>query len=81
MQILLRELCRLHSLPEPAEVDQLSLPDVLGWQHGMVRAAASKAEEEMEEDDDDDDEEAEEDLHLEMDEVEVPSKSKVPVIH
>lgn len=81
VQILLRELCRLHCLPEPGELEQLSLPDVLGWAtHGVMRAAAapmpSKPEEDMEEDEDEDDDDGEEDLHLEMDEVEVPSKSK-----
>ncbi|KAF4525267.1 hypothetical protein B566_EDAN014667 [Ephemera danica] len=81
VQILLRELCRLHCLPEPGELEQLSLPDVLGWAtHGVMRAAAapmpSKPEEEMEEDEDEEEDDGEEDLHLEMDEVEVPSKSK-----
>ncbi|CAB3375904.1 ubiquitin-conjugating enzyme E2 Q2 isoform X2 [Cloeon dipterum] len=74
VQILLRELCRLHSVPLPREMDQLSLDFVSGFNAG--NPVPPKPDEEMEEDEDDDDDDGEEDLHLDMDEVEVPSKSK-----
>lgn len=74
VQILLRELCRLHTVPLPREMDTLALDFVSGF--NAVHPPPPKPDEEMEDDDDDDDDDGEEDLHLEMDEVEVPSKSK-----
>jgi ubiquitin-conjugating enzyme E2 Q len=74
VQILLRELCRLHTVPLPREMDTLALDFVSGF--NVVHPPPPKMDEDMDEDDDDDDDDGEEDLHLEMDEVEVPSKSK-----
>ncbi|XP_071450386.1 ubiquitin-conjugating enzyme E2 Q2 isoform X1 [Hetaerina americana] len=89
VQILLRELCRLHSLPEPPDIERLtisSLPPGSGWQspgagfgHCAPEAQGSEKMEddgEMEEDEEEEEEEVEEDLHLEMEEAEAPSKSK-----
>jgi ubiquitin-conjugating enzyme E2 Q len=69
VQILLRELCRLHTVPLPREMDTPALDFVSGF--NVVHPPPPKMDEDMDEDDD-----GEEDLHLEMDEVEVPSKSK-----
>ncbi|XP_054285467.1 ubiquitin-conjugating enzyme E2 Q2-like [Macrosteles quadrilineatus] len=68
--ILVRELCRLHGVSEPGELERLTLgmwmppPPVQGDPH------------ETEEDDDDDDNDDDEDLHLEMDESEILAKNK-----
>lgn len=76
--ILLKELCRLHSLPEPPDVELLRTaldPLRLG---GATATVAQRMEAEDTEDIDDDEEsETEEDLHLEMDEGEANAKSKV----
>lgn len=76
--ILLKELCRLHSLPEPPDVERLRTaldPLRLG---GSNEAAAQRMEAEDAEDIDDDEEsDAEEDLHLDMDEGDANAKSKV----
>lgn len=76
--ILLKELCRLHSLPEPPDVELLRTaldPLRLG---GSNEAAAQRMEAEDAEDIDDDEEsDAEEDLHLDMDEGDANAKSKV----
>ncbi|XP_012153906.1 ubiquitin-conjugating enzyme E2 Q2 isoform X2 [Megachile rotundata] len=75
--ILLKELCRLHSLPEPPDVERLRTaldPLRLG---GPNEAAAQRMEAEDAEDIDEDEEsDTEEDLHLDMDEGDVNAKSK-----
>ncbi|KAL2712297.1 ubiquitin-conjugating enzyme E2 Q2 isoform X1 [Vespula squamosa] len=75
--ILLKELCRLHSLPEPPDVERLRTaldPLRLG---GANEAMAQRMEAEDTEDIDEDEEsEAEEDLHLDMDEGDANSKTK-----
>lgn len=74
--ILLKELCRLHSLPEPPDVERLRTaldPLRLG---GANEAVAQRMEAEDTEDIDEDEEsEAEEDLHLDMDEGDANSKT------
>lgn len=76
--ILLKELCRLHSLPEPPDVERLRTaldPLRLG---GLNEAAAQRMEaEDVEDIDDDEESDAEEDLHLDMDEGDANAKSKV----
>ncbi|KAG8224897.1 hypothetical protein J437_LFUL004638 [Ladona fulva] len=88
VQILLRELCRLHSLPEPPDIERLNMASIPpgGWQspgagfgQGTTEAQGSEKMEdegEMEEDEEEEEEEVEEDLHLEMEEAEAPSKNK-----
>ncbi|PBC26451.1 Ubiquitin-conjugating enzyme E2 Q2 [Apis cerana cerana] len=75
--ILLKELCRLHSLPEPPDVERLRTaldPLRLG---GSNEATAQRMEAEDAEDIEDDEEsDAEEDLHLDMDEGDANAKSK-----
>ncbi|XP_075211604.1 ubiquitin-conjugating enzyme E2 Q2 [Lycorma delicatula] len=72
--ILVRELCRLHSVSEPAELDRLSLGL---WGSGLPAPPTppndppDPDEDEEEEDGDDD-----EDLHLEMEEPDIVSKNK-----
>jgi len=71
--ILLRELCRLHCIPEPPDIALLTMPAAAGYR------LPDRLEEdrEMEDEDDEEEEEGEEDLHLEMDEGENIAKSKV----
>ncbi|KZC08186.1 PREDICTED: ubiquitin-conjugating enzyme E2 Q2 [Dufourea novaeangliae] len=75
--ILLKELCRLHSLPEPPDVERLRTafdPLRLG---ATNEAAVQRMESDDAEDMDEDEEsEAEEDLHLDMDEGDATSKMK-----
>lgn len=75
--ILLKELCRLHSLPEPPDVERLRTAlDPLRL--GAAASVPQRMEAEDTEDlDDDEESEAEEDLHLDMDEGEANAKSKV----
>ena len=70
---MLRELCRLHCIPEPPDIALLTMPTSAGYR------LPDRLEEDrdMDDDDDDDDEEGEEDLHLEMDEGESVAKNKV----
>lgn len=74
----MKELCRLHSLPEPPDVERLRTaldPLRLG---GSNEAAAQRMEaEDVEDIDDDEESDAEEDLHLDMDEGDANAKSKV----
>ncbi|CAA9997161.1 unnamed protein product [Nesidiocoris tenuis] len=71
--ILVRELCRLHSVPEPEELERLAL----GIWNCAVPAAAPPTPPHNDDDDDDDEEnDDDEDLHLEMDEPEPASKHK-----
>lgn len=76
---MLKELCRLHSLPEPPDVERLRTA------LDPLRLAASAAvPQRMEVDDtedldEDDESEAEEDLHLDMDESEANAKNKVRI--
>ncbi|XP_033219090.1 ubiquitin-conjugating enzyme E2 Q2 isoform X1 [Belonocnema kinseyi] len=74
--ILLKELCRLHSLPEPPDVERLRTAlDPLRL--GAAASVPQRMEAEDTEDlDDDEESEAEEDLHLDMDEGEANAKSK-----
>lgn len=76
--ILLKELCRLHSLPEPPDVERLRTaldPLRLG---GATAVVTQRMEAEDTEDIEEDEEsESEEDLHLDMDEGEANIKSKV----
>ena len=71
--ILLRELCRLHCIPEPPDIALLTMPAAAGYR------LPDRLEEDrdMEDEDDEEEEEGEEDLHLEMDEGENIAKSKV----
>ena len=75
--ILLKELCRLHSLPEPPDVERLRTaldPLRLGAAASVPQRMEAEDPEELE---DDEESEAEEDLHLDMDEGEANAKSKV----
>lgn len=76
MKILLRELCRLHTVPLPSEVESLSLPahmDITPPQHHKLNAAASAIDDsDAEEIEDatlesDPESEVDEDLSLDMD--------------
>lgn len=76
--ILLKELCRLHSLPEPPDVERLRA----SFDPLRLGAAIDSTPQRMEADDvedleDDEESEAEEDLHLDMDEGETNNKNKV----
>lgn len=76
--ILLKELCRLHSLPEPPDVERLRTaldPLRLGAANAVV--AQRMEAEDTEEIEEDEESESEEDLHLDMDEGEANAKSKV----
>lgn len=79
--ILLKELCRLHSLPEPPDVERLRTAlDPLRLS-GAAAAVTQRMEAEDTEDiDEDEDSEAEEDLHLDMEEAETNTKNKVGLI-
>lgn len=75
--ILLKELCRLHSLPEPPDVERLRTaldPLRLGGAGAVPQRMEAEDTEEV---DDDEDSETEEDLHLDMDEGDANTKSKV----
>lgn len=75
--ILLKELCRLHSLPEPPDVERLRTaldPLRLG---GPNEAVARMDAEDIDDIDEDEESETEEDLHLDMDEGDANAKSKV----
>lgn len=70
--IVVRELCRLHGVCEPADLDRLSLGL---WASGPPTPPSEPplpAPSDEEDDDDDDD-----DLHLEMEEPDVTSKNKL----
>lgn len=69
--ILVRELCRLHGVSEPEEVEKLNVGGV--W----VAVDPAPDSQDMDDDDDDDDNDDDEDLHLEMDDSEVHAKNKV----
>lgn len=76
--ILVKELCKLHSVSEPAELERLSLGL---WASGLPAPPTPPQDppdpdEDEEEDDGDDDE----DLHLEMEEPDIVSKNKVHII-
>ncbi|XP_029173843.1 ubiquitin-conjugating enzyme E2 Q2 [Nylanderia fulva] len=75
--ILLKELCRLHSLPEPPDVERLRTaldPLRLG---GPNEAVAQRMDaEDIDDIDEDEESETEEDLHLDMDEGDANAKSK-----
>jgi ubiquitin-conjugating enzyme E2 Q len=76
--ILLKELCRLHSLPEPPDVERLRTAFDPLRLSGSTDAVPQRMESEDTEDlDDDEESEAEEDLHLDMDEGETNTKNKV----
>jgi len=74
----LKELCRLHSLPEPPDVERLRTaldPLRLG---GPNEAVAQRMDaEDIDDIDEDEESETEEDLHLDMDEGDANAKSKV----
>ncbi|XP_011504603.1 PREDICTED: ubiquitin-conjugating enzyme E2 Q2 [Ceratosolen solmsi marchali] len=75
--ILLKELCRLHSLPEPPDVERLRTAFDPLRLSGSTDAVPQRMESEDTEDlDDDEESEAEEDLHLDMDEGETNTKNK-----
>lgn len=71
--ILVRELCRLHSVSEPVELERLSLGL---WSSSVPHNHHQPESVEMDDDEEDDDNDDDEDLHLEMDEGEVVSKNK-----
>lgn len=82
--ILLRELCRLHSLPELSDVDRLVIPVPHSNHTNSGASPAAKPAESIERDCDDDEEEEEEnendeleDEHFEMEEAEIVQKNKV----
>lgn len=71
-------MCRLHSLPEPPDVERLRT----AFDPVRLNASANAVAQRMESDDtddldEDDESEAEEDLHLEMDEGDSSAKNKV----
>lgn len=74
----MKELCRLHSLPEPPDVERLRTaldPLRLG---GPNEAVAQRMDaEDIDDIDEDEESETEEDLHLDMDEGDANAKSKV----
>jgi len=72
VSILLRELCRLHAVSEPPELDRLSSGGVGGLWVPLEQCEPQ----DMDDEDDDDDNDDEEDLHLEMDESETHAKNK-----
>ncbi|XP_008552800.1 ubiquitin-conjugating enzyme E2 Q2 [Microplitis mediator] len=76
--ILLKELCRLHSIPEPPDVERLRTAlDPLRLGAAATAVVAQRMEAEDTEDIEEDEEsESEEDLHLDMDEGEANKKSK-----
>lgn len=71
--ILVRELCRLHSVSEPVELERLSLGL---WSLSMPHNHHQPESLEMDDEEEDEDNDDDEDLHLEMDEGEVVSKNK-----
>lgn len=76
--ILLKELCRLHSLPEPPDVEMLiTAPDPLRLGDNNLVVAQRMEAEDTEDIEEDEESESEEDLHLDMDEGEANAKSKV----
>lgn len=85
--ILLRELCRLHSLPELSDVDRLVLPAPNSNSTGGGASPAPRPSESIDRDCDDDEEEEEEndndeleDEHFEMEEAEIVQKNKVSLL-
>lgn len=74
VSILLRELCRLHCVPEPPDMALLKLP---GPQGSYRLPDRHDDEREMDDEDDDEDDDDGDDLHLDMDEGESVAKSKV----
>ncbi|KAF7997950.1 hypothetical protein HCN44_009348 [Aphidius gifuensis] len=75
--ILLKELCRLHSLPEPPDIERLiTAPDPLRLGGNNVVVAQRMEAEDTEDIEEDEESESEEDLHLDMDEGEANAKSK-----
>lgn len=69
--ILLRELCKLHGVPEPPDLDSLSLPlhPVPQPSYRVANVTSNGAESGTEDEEmaaDDDDSDADDDLHLEM---------------
>lgn len=73
--ILLKELCRLHSLPEPSDVERLRTSfDPLRLNNAVPQRMEAEDTEDFDEDEESD---AEEDLHLEMDEGDSNTKNKV----
>lgn len=77
VSILLRELCRLHSIPEPADIARLTMPSPQTVAHNLRLPERLEDDKEMEEEDEDEEEEGEDDFHLEMDEGDSIAKSKV----
>ena len=76
--ILLKELCRLHSLPEPPDVERLRTAFDPLRLNGIADPAPQRMEADDNEDiDEDDDSDTEEDLHLDMDEGDTNNKNKV----
>lgn len=73
VSILLRELCRLHCIPEPDDIALLTLPSPPSCYRLPERLEDDR---DMDDDDDEEEEEGEEDLHLEMDEGENVAKNK-----
>lgn len=75
----MKELCRLHSIPEPPDVERLRTAlDPLRLGAAATAVVAQRMEAEDTEDIEEDEEsESEEDLHLDMDEGEANKKSKV----
>lgn len=76
--ILLKELCRLHSLPEPPDVERLRTAfDPLRLGNATDAVPQRMEAEDTEDLDEDEESETEEDLHLDMDEGETNAKNKV----
>ena len=76
--ILLKELCRLHSLPEPPDVERLRTAfDPLRLSNEIDNGPQRMEAEDTEDLDEDEESEAEEDLHLDMDEGDTNTKNKV----
>ncbi|CAH1407556.1 unnamed protein product [Nezara viridula] len=71
--ILLKELCRLHSVPEPEELERLALGI---WSCGVPMDAPPTPPHHDDDEDDDDENDDEEDLHLEMEDPEPTNKNK-----
>ncbi|KAI5695766.1 hypothetical protein M8J76_001233 [Diaphorina citri] len=82
VHILVRELCKLHNVPEPPDLDRLLQMKNFAIPRAAVTSQKAPStdedgmqDEEDEEEDEDNDEDVEEDMHIEMDESDTNKKS------
>ncbi|XP_026687015.1 ubiquitin-conjugating enzyme E2 25 [Diaphorina citri] len=81
VHILVRELCKLHNVPEPPDLDRLLQMKNFAIPRAAVTSQKAPStdedgmqDEEDEEEDEDNDEDVEEDMHIEMDESDTNKK-------